>query len=431
MALQDLTPQLRTRLSRMERAVGAFVLLAIGLLVFGFGYYFYSMAERKGWFKTKAPYYTFSDRATGLSVGDPVRLMGLTVGSITHIEPMPPEAWNYNIYVEFEVRDPYYGYLWTEGSRAKVATADFLGNRVLEVTKGTGGYPTYVFHPLREVTIEEARQLEGTPWVYAEEVYGEGETNLLAKPLMNITNVARLVAAGTTRLRVMNGAETRKSMTAVWNDKEGRYDFYGPNSKYWLLSDESPALTERMERLVGEVEKALPNILSLTNQLSQVFSNVANLTSNLNVVAVNAQPAVSNLSMVLATLDEPGALGKWLIPTNINVQIEGALSNANTTLGNANSTLVTANTNLAVLAGNLNRSLENLARMTSNLNTQVQVNTNMLKGISDAVRHTDELVEGLKRHWLLRSAFKEKKPAPPPRRPGEVLRSPKDAGRRK
>ena len=54
MALQDLTPQLRTRLSRMERAVGGFVFLAAALLLFGFGYYIYHTAQRKGWFKIKA-----------------------------------------------------------------------------------------------------------------------------------------------------------------------------------------------------------------------------------------------------------------------------------------------------------------------------------------------------------------------------------------
>ena len=48
MALQDLTPQLRTRLNRMERVVGWFVLLATLLLLFGFGYYLYKTAERKG-----------------------------------------------------------------------------------------------------------------------------------------------------------------------------------------------------------------------------------------------------------------------------------------------------------------------------------------------------------------------------------------------
>jgi hypothetical protein len=50
MGLQDLTPQLRTRLNRMERAVGWFVFLATALLIFGFGYYIYKTAQSKGWF---------------------------------------------------------------------------------------------------------------------------------------------------------------------------------------------------------------------------------------------------------------------------------------------------------------------------------------------------------------------------------------------
>ncbi|HEX4646005.1 MAG TPA: hypothetical protein VH598_10380, partial [Verrucomicrobiae bacterium] len=72
MALQDLTPQLRTRLNRMERAVGWFVMLATGLLVFGFGYYIYNAAESKGWFKTKAMFYTYADDGAGFGVGDNV-----------------------------------------------------------------------------------------------------------------------------------------------------------------------------------------------------------------------------------------------------------------------------------------------------------------------------------------------------------------------
>ena len=85
MALQDLTPQLRTRLSRMERAVGWFVFLATALLLFGFGYYIYHTAERKGWFKIKAPFHTFVQSSAGLNVGDPVYMMGFQVGQITVI----------------------------------------------------------------------------------------------------------------------------------------------------------------------------------------------------------------------------------------------------------------------------------------------------------------------------------------------------------
>ena len=69
MPLQDLTPQLRTRLNRMERAVGWFIILATVLLLFGFGYYIYNTAERRGWFKIKAPYFTYAESGAWVQRG--------------------------------------------------------------------------------------------------------------------------------------------------------------------------------------------------------------------------------------------------------------------------------------------------------------------------------------------------------------------------
>jgi len=420
MALQDLTPQLRTRLSRMERAVGWFVALAMALLAFGFVYYVYHTAARKGWFLTKAPYYTYTDRATGLKLGDPVILMGLAVGQITKMEPMPPEEFQHNIYVEFEIKDPYYGYLWTVGSRAKVTTADLLGKRVLEVTKGTGGYPTYIFYPLRDVAIAEAQSWPDlSKWMLAQEVWDATGTNLLAKAKTPLTNLTALAAVGCTNLLIMDMAKEGKSMTGVWNDQEGRYDAYTKKSKYYLVADESAAVTERLEKLVGQIEQALPNILTLTNQIAAVLSNSASLTSNLNAVALDARPVVSNLAAATAQLDQPGALGEWLLPTNINRQLEGAL-------GSADAAMASVNTNLTALAENLGRSLDNLANLTSNLNGQVEANTNILGEISRAIVNADSFVQGLKRHWLLRSAFRTKDTNAPPALPPEMLRSPKD-----
>jgi ABC-type transporter Mla subunit MlaD len=432
MALQDLTPQLRTRLSRMERAVGWFVVLAMALLAFGFVYYVYHTAQSKGWFLTKAPYYTYIDRASGLKIGDPVMLMGLTVGQITLMEPMPPEEFTNNIYVEFEIKDPYYGYLWTEGSRAKVATADLLGKRVLEVTKGTGGYPTYIFSPLREVTMAEAQRLpDSSNWLLAQEVWDATGTNLLAKAKDPLTNLTALAAPEGTNFLIMNNSEQRKSMTGIWNDREGRYDAYTRKTKpYQMLSDESAAVTERLEKLVGEVEQALPNILRLTNQIATVLSNTASLTSNLNAVAIGTQPTVSNLTVITARLDHPGALGEWLLPTNISRQLEGALGHADTAFASADAALANANTNLTALAENLGRSLDSLANLTSNLNSQVQANTNILGEISRAIVDADSFVQGLKHHWLLRSAFRTKDTNAPPAAPLEQLRSPKEKGDR-
>src|SRR5580692_252227 len=90
MALQDLTPQLRTRLNRMERAVGWFLVLAMALLIFGFGYYIYKTAESRGWFKNKARYFIFLDSAKGLVPGTTaVELLGKNVGTVTDVQPMP------------------------------------------------------------------------------------------------------------------------------------------------------------------------------------------------------------------------------------------------------------------------------------------------------------------------------------------------------
>jgi hypothetical protein len=71
-------------------------------------------------------------------------------------------------------------------------------------------------------------------------------------------------------------------------------------------------------------------------------------------------------------------------------------------LTNVNSLLGHTDTNLAAL-------LINLADITSNLNAQVQANSNILGSVSKIVVDTDDFVQGLKRHWLLRSAFKSRK----------------------
>ncbi len=411
MALQDLTPQLRTRLNRMERAVGWFVLVATALLIFGFGYYLQNTAKRKGWFKKRVPYFTMIDRATGLRVGDPVMLMGFEVGQITDIKPLPPDYFDYNVYIEFEIREPDYGYLWTEGSRAKVE-ADFLGKRVLEVTKGTGGHATYLFYPLRQLTLLEAEKISlPEDWVLGRDVYDGTGTNLeiRARTPLRPDTLAKLRQLGVLTFPVLDQRE-EQTTPVVWHDQTGGYVNLVPKSDpganlkanvYWLVADESPAITERFQKLVDQVEQALPNVLSLTNQIESVLTHSAHLASNLNMVALSAQPACSNLAQLAAQLREPGALGEWALGTS-------GQRNLNSTLENANATLTHADTNLVLLMEGLARSLDNLAAITSNLNTQVQSNTNLLGSISQAVINADDLVRGLKKHWLLRSAFRNK-----------------------
>ena len=137
-----------------------------------------------------------------------------------------------------------------------------------------------------------------------------------------------------------------------------------------------------------------------------VLSNSASLTSNLNAVALGAQPTVSNLTLLTARLDHPGALGEGCCRLTSAASSRARWA-APMPLASADA-LTSANTNLTALAENLGRSLDNLANLTSNLNGQVQANTNILGEISRAIVNADSFVQGLKHHWLLRSAFSTK-----------------------
>jgi ABC-type transporter Mla subunit MlaD len=412
MALQDLTPQLRTRLNRMERAVGWFIMTATLLLLAGLVYYIYKTAETRGWFKIKAQYFVYAERGDGLTVGSTVKIMGFPAGQIMDIVEMPP-TWGQtstnNVYIRFEVLEPHFGYIWTEGSVATIKPAGFLQERELDLTKGTAGYATYLTQIFRDnLTVADARQLLNLDkWTLGQDISNGTNVEIKAwQPVgKNLDKIAALI--GTNQFCAIDNSTKKRSITAVWSEQKHAYEKFTGKNIYGLERVEEPSVTDRLQALVSQVQSALPGILKLTNELAVVLSNTTQLTSNLNIVAVSARPTVTNLAAISERLREPnGSLGQWLIPTNINEKLDLTLQSANGTLSNLDTNLLT-----------LNLSLQNLANITSNLNNQVQANTNMLTRISDAVHHSDEFIQGLKRFWLFRHLFAAHKGQTSPAQP--------------
>ncbi len=325
MALHDLTPQLRTRLRRAEKVVGLFVAVAAVLLLAGFAYYLYHTAMRRGWFTPKVSYYTFVRSAEGLNVGDPVLLMGFSVGQITVIEAEPPDS-AYNVFVGFQVRKPYYGYVWAD-SRARITAGGLLGGRRLELTKGQAGAPT--------VYESEGR---------ATELLVDGRKVPVAQAPQGVP----------------------------------------------LEPEEAPALTQRAEQLVARLEETLPDI---TRKLDGALGNAERLTANLDDLLTKAHPVVANLDTITTHLREPkGSLGEWLLPPDLRARMDHTLQGVDASLVR------------------LQRTLDETQAAAGSLRTQLDSNRHVLGDVSDLVRDTDDLVQGLKRHWLLRSAFPQ--PAP-------------------
>jgi len=378
--------------------------------LFGFGYYIYHTAERKGWFKIKAPFFTYVQSSTGLSVGDPVYMMGFPVGQITKVEPQKPYE-PHNVRVAFEVLDPFFRYIWTGGSYVKINAAGFLNQRQLEVTRATNGYAICVTQPVSIHALDEAKNLMAAApgdWQLAQDVFNV-KSNLIfhaydhLEQVFNETNAQLLATANleSNSIYIYDKTVNRKRIVASWDGRFHHYKIFKlGDDTAWLRAVEAPPVSDQLQAMVTQVQQALPNVLTLTNKLAAVLDNAVNATSNLNTAIVEARPMITNFDLVSAQLREPGGAMVWALGTDGNQQLQGALTNAN-------ALLASTDTNLTAI-------LIQLADITSNLNAQVQANTNMLGGISKTVADADDFVQGLKRHWLLRSAFKNKATNAPP-----------------
>jgi ABC-type transporter Mla subunit MlaD len=284
-------------------------------------------------------------------------LLRFYAGQITKIKPMPTNERE-NVFVEFENIGENIGYVWDD-SRVKVKSSGLFG-RYLEVTKGGTRVAIDVHATFRE--------------------------------------------------------ESGK-LTGVFSRDTGEFVSWRPGGKaFELYADEPPELSSQLDSTVAMLKESLTNILQLTNALAKTLNSAAEATENANELLRDAKPLIRNVTTITDNLKDPrGSLGEWLIPVAMNYQISTLLTNANTTISNvtdtianANSAVTNVNTNLVVMFDEITTMLENLAGLTGNLKAQVDRNQNIVSSVSKLIVDTDDMVQGLKRHWLLRSAFKEK-----------------------
>ncbi len=389
MPLQDLTPELRTRLSAVERTVGWFVTLATIALVGGFFYYLYQSGKNKGWFITKINYATGVNDASGIHVGDPVTMMGFKAGEITGIRPNDPFA-RYGVTVNFWVDSQYAGYIWLD-SRVRVNQNLILGSTTLEILKGRTGAATAYYD---KATGQWMALHSHVAWSEFKD--------------LSVTNHIDLVESS----NILKGLIESNKATYYATLHDGEFERPPDDRKQnwvYLITEDAPSLSDRLDKVAQTVEHALPNILDLTNKLDDVLTNAAAAVVRVDHTLADLHPALSNLDLITANLtNNNGSLGAWLISTNLAPQVHDALAKADATLTAAHDTLDNADTNLTMLATNVDETLIHLADITSNLAWQVRGNTNLVGSLGKTIIDADDLMQGLKREWFLRSAFKKK-----------------------
>ena len=281
----------------------------------------------------------------------------------------------------------------------KVNAADFLGKRQLEVTRATNGYALVVTQPVFVKTIDELKQLvteEPGQWQLSQDVF-DADSNLVFGAYTTLDESNLQVHRGneprvqfrftpTTIPSNANIASWRRGMDGCIITK-----FSSPaTTPPGMHAVETPPVSDQLQAMILQVQQALPNVLALTNQnLPPCWTTPRTPRRISTPRSLRARPLLTNFAVLSAQLREPGGLGVWMLGTNGAQQTQSVVANVDT--------------NLLLLS----LTLDHLADITSNLNAQVQANTNMLGVVSKTVGDADDFVQGLKRHWLFRSAFKK------------------------
>lgn len=383
MALQDLTPQLRTRLRRVEWVVVMFLAGTALLALCGLGWFIKSTGDKRGWWVVQVPYYTYLNDGGTVKVGTPVKRLGFTIGEVVSIESTDDNDWNrsqgYNVFVRFLVRAPYHGYLFTDCS-VKVAglPIDIAGGSFLDVvpTRGSGLPTTSTNTPTGRLGVlsDKYAYTMGTP----------AATNHIQYATFKKTDKGYF-------LRTEPAGDLIGELTFLI--PKIREAFSKPGGLGDLLIPTN--LASRLDRPGGLGDLVLPTNLNsalhetLTN-LNRQIGGVGSLVTNLDQTL---PPLLTNLNQTL-----PPLLAE-LTPTmsNLNLTLPPLLTNLNTQIAD-----------VGPLVSNLNATLPGVLTQ-ANL-TLGDVRTNTLPAANQLLTNSAEFVGGLKRHWLFRGAFKTNAP---------------------
>lgn len=380
MALQDLTPQLRTRLRKVEWIVMLFLAGTALLALAGFGWFIKTTGDTRGWWVSQVPYYTYLQDAGTIKKGTPVKMLGFPIGEVVFLEMAEDNDWNrsqgYNVFVRFLVRDPYQGYIFTD-STVKVGglPIEVAGGSFLEVIRSKGGgIPT---------TSATATNLTGGQLGVLSDKYAYNKT----KP--NATNFIRYAAFTKEDKGYFLENETTGDLMAELTSlvPKIRESFSKPGGLGDLLIPTN--LAARFDRPGGLGEIVIPPELNaeLTKTLTNLNAQIGGVGSLVSNLDATVPPLLTNLNASLPPL-----------LTNLDATVPPLLTNLNAQIGG-----------VGPLVSNLNATLPGV--LTQADLTLGALRTNTLPAADVLLNNTGEFIGGLKRHWLFRGAFKTNAPA--------------------
>jgi len=261
----------------------------------------------------------------------------------------------------------------------KVNSADFLGKRELEVTRGTNGLGSYavvVTQPISIMSLDDAKKAAAESpghWQLAQDAVDQNSNVVFhaydhVETVLDESNAALLAQCTfeSNSIYVFDNTVNRDRIVASWWRGKHHYQNFTPNSEdAYLHAVETPPISDQLQAMVLQVQGALPGILSLTNQLATVLDNTANATSNLNLTVLEARPMLTNFT----------AISGQMIGAGRRLELGAPARTATTSAGRADERQRPPHPR----GHELSAMLIELSGITSNLHAQVNANTNLFE----------------------------------------------------
>jgi phospholipid/cholesterol/gamma-HCH transport system substrate-binding protein len=275
---------------KKEIVVGFVVLIAIGLLYFGFNY-----LKGSDIFASKRQYYAVYNQIDGLTVDNPVQINGFRVGRVNSAELSLMNKGN--IIIGFEITEERIQI--PKKSTAMISSIDLLGSKAIVLT-------------LSDET----------------EIAAYGDT-LIADIEEDLKSVVdkRIAPLEKKTKELISSIDSAVTIVQAILDKDARESlsesFY--SIKRALRSLENTAFQfnemvsserEKVEKIFSNVESISENLRRNNTQINNVISNLSEVTdslaaSNLKTTIFNANKAIKNITVVIEKVNAgQGTMGQ-------------------------------------------------------------------------------------------------------------------------
>lgn len=239
---------------KREAKIGIVLLLALGLMYFGFNY-----LKGKNLFEKTRVFYAVYSNVKGMMTANPVLVNGLKVGQVTNIDFIPGDTSGL-ILVSFiinkDINIP-------KNSVARIET-DFLGQNVISIR--LGNLKTYfssgdTIPSEIATTIQEEVSLQMMPL--------KRKAESLMMGMDSVLEVIRFIFNEQTRENISRSFESIKNTIANLEHTTGNIDTM-------VLSQRG-----RFERIVSNVELISLNIRSNNDRITNIIQNFSSLSDTL------------------------------------------------------------------------------------------------------------------------------------------------------